>query len=121
MLKSLQERAAFNEKIIAESFEQARKASFLMIHIQYTALQGASAKKDFMKMINDPEICNKQEIMGAMIMKYPALVKELDSKEYESRADELMGKLKLKKILGVLMYENISDLEKAYDSVITLY
>lgn len=109
------------EKTAAESPEQIRKAAFVEIHIRYAALQDSAARKEFMKMINDPDVFQGQGAQSVLIMKYPAYVKEVNSKEYAERANHLTRDLKLMVQVGVLTYDNVSDLEKAYKVVKKLY
>lgn len=110
-----------SKKTAAESPEQIRKAAFVEIHIRYAALQDSAARKEFMKMINDPDVFQGQGAQSVLIMKYPAYVKEVNSKEYAERANNLTRDLKLMVQVGVLTYDNVSDLEKAYDLVKKLY
>lgn len=110
-----------SKKTAAESPEQIRKAAFVEIHIRYAALQDSAARKEFMKMINDPDVFQGQGAQSVLIMKYPAYVKEVNNKEYAERANNLTGDLNLTVQVGVLTYDNVSDLEKAYDLVKKLY
>ena len=104
-----------------ESDEQIRKAAFLAIHVTYIALQDPAAKKDFMKMINDPEAFQEKGSQSVVIMRYPNYLKEADSKKYTEKVNEITKDLNLKFAFGNLIYDNISDLEKAYETVKKLY
>ncbi|MBQ7654815.1 MAG: hypothetical protein IJS17_07065, partial [Clostridia bacterium] len=121
LIKTYQLVEETNKKTAAESPEQIRKAAFVEIHIQYAALQDSAARKEFMKMINDPDVFQGQGAQSVLIMKYPAYVKEVNSKEYAQRVNNLTKDLNLKFQVGVLTYDNVSDLEKAYDIVKNLY
>lgn len=121
LLKTYQIADETNKKIAMESDEQMRKAAFLAIHITYVALQDPAAKKDFMKMINDPEAFQEKGSQSAVIMKYPNYLKEANSKKYAEKANDIAKDLNLKFSFGNLIYDNISDLEKAYETVKKLY
>ena len=121
LLKTYQIAEETEKKIAIESDEQIRKAAFLTIHITYVALQDPAAKKDFMKMINDPEVFQEKGNHSAVIMRYPNYLKEANSKKYAEKANEISKALNLKFAFGNLIYDNISDLEKAYETVKKLY
>ena len=121
LLKTYQIAEETEKKIAIESDEQIRKAAFLTIHITYVALQDPAAKKDFMKMINDPEVFQEKGSQSAVIMRYPNYLKEANSKKYAEKANEISKALNLKFAFGNLIYDNISDLEKAYETVKKLY
>lgn len=121
LLKTYQIAEETEKKIAIESDEQIRKAAFLTIHITYVALQDPAAKKDFMKMINDPEVFQEKGNQSAVIMRYPNYLKEANSKKYAEKANEISKALNLKFAFGNLIYDNISDLEKAYETVKKLY
>ena len=121
LLKTNQIADETEKKIVMESDEQIRKAAFLTIHITYVALQDPAAKKDFMKMINDPEVFQEKGNQSAVIMRYPNYLKEANSKKYAEKANEISKALNLKFAFGNLIYDNISDLEKAYETVKKLY
>lgn len=121
LLKTYQITDETNKKIAMESDEQIRKAAFLAIHVTYIALQDPAAKKDFMKMINDPEAFQEKGSQSVVIMRYPNYLKEADSKKYTEKVNEITKDLNLKFAFGNLIYDNISDLEKAYETVKKLY
>ncbi|MBO4520300.1 MAG: hypothetical protein J5787_03760 [Alphaproteobacteria bacterium] len=121
LIKTYQAAEETNKKTAAESPEQIRKAAFVEIHIRYAALQDSAARKEFMKMINDPDVFQGKGAQSVLIMKYPAYVKEVNRKEYAERANNLTRDLNLTVQVGVLTYDNVSDLEKAYDIVKKLY
>ena len=121
LLKTYQIADETEKKIVMESDEQIRKAAFLAIHISYVALQDPAAKKDFMKMINDPEVFQEKGSQDAVIKKYPNYLKEASSKKYAEKANKITKALNLKFAFGNLIYDNISDLEKAYEKVKKLY
>ena len=84
-------------------------------------IKDENERADFMKMINDPEVFQEKGSQSAVIMRYPNYLKEANSKKYAEKANEISKALNLKFAFGNLIYDNISDLEKAYETVKKLY